>query len=213
MKLLLAFLLSLLAPQAHADFSAESPLGTYASKILHRTVDEVELQTAEYATPSGQRIFGVVYDKHRAEGEEYAAVFFVEERKGKILELASSAPFTYANNQDFSIQGVKAKSAKNFSLHLSFRSVCGGGSYVYKFAERDAAWRVAGLDTVDYQCGAEDNSIGPNAHEESKNFLAGLIIETTRRNDHVVRTTKTKFNFPDLPLSSFDIGDSRYDAH
>lgn len=173
---------------------------------------EIELQTTQLAPPAGNRIFGITYDKPREEGEQFAAVFVVEERRGKILEIASSEPFNYADNQGFSIQGVEAKSTKNFSLHLSFRSVCGGGSYVYKFAERNGIWRVAGLDTVDYQCDAENNDIGPNSDERSTNFLTGLIIETKRRKDRVVRTTKKHFQFPELPLSSFNIGDSRHDA-
>ncbi len=213
MKLIPAILFSLIAPLAHADFAADGPVGIYAAKILHRSMSELELQTTQFATAAGTRIFGITYDKPRADGEQFAAVFVVDESKGKILEIASSAPFSYADNQSFSIQRLKAKSAKNFSLHLSFRSACGGGSYVYKFVERNGTWRVAGLDTNDYQCDPEDNSIGPNSNELSKNFLTGQMVETVRRKDRVVRTAKKKFQFPDLPLSSFDIEDSRHDAH
>jgi hypothetical protein len=212
-KLILAILTFLIAPLAHADFSAEGPLGMYAAKILHRSIGEIELQTTRYTTPTGDRIFGITYDKPRAEGEQFAAVFVIDERQGKIQEIASSAPFSYADNQGFSIQGLDAKSAKNFSLSLSFRSVCGGGSYVYKFAERNGTWRVAGLDTTDYQCDAENNDIGPNSDERSKNFLTGLVIETERRKDRVVHKAKKRVQFPELPLSSFAIGDSSHDAH
>jgi len=212
MKLILAILFTLFAPLAHAGFTAEGAVGTYAAKILHRSIGEVELQTTQIETPSGHRIFGIAYDKPRAEEEQFAAVFVIDEHNGKVREIASSAPFSYADNQSTSIQGLEAKSAKNFSLRLSFRSVCGGGAYVYKFAERNGIWRVAGLDSVDYQCDADDNSIGSNSNERSKNFLAGLIVETERRKDRVVGTKKRRYNFPNLPLSSFDIGDSRHDA-
>lgn len=200
----IVFAIACCAAQAGDTFPT---VEAYAAQRLGKPASQVHLDTANARALEGALVFGFAQAKD--DDKRDASVFVALQTSTGVREIASSPVFDFSDPSDSSyIEIVEAQSSRRFSVQMNIRSACGAQRNVYRFAQVEATWVVAGIDISDTTCG-KDNAIELD-WERSTNFLTGKVILVKYRDERRIGSTTKSVRPARIPLAEFDIFDERF---
>lgn len=205
MRLALAVFLALAAVSSLAQ-----SIPTAATNLLRELsrpgVESVVASTPNQSIAAHYPIVALVFPRENAA----SIVVLDEDGAGKVRVVAASKDFGYYESGNYTAtpNEFASNGPDRFYFEVSFRAGCARGTRTHRFALRDGAWMVVGLDQSVLTC--SDDAVVQD-WKSSENFLTGKVERTVFANDKPYRTVRKASMRKAFPLSAFPPNDPDYE--